>query len=369
MRTAAFALVLIAWLAVGHAANESQLLAGLETDDPAQLATAISAIEHAPTTPELADVLFAAGRACEDRLHDPARALAIYDRIARDLPDAGISIAATRRIDQLRGVREHAHEAAELAELIASADQLPSADVVRRADALIAAPWPGAIDAALWAADWACRTRAFADAQARYVKLRTTWPQTEQAQLALRNAASCAIDAHDWPRAEALARQLPALDEVAQAVQQDLLEHVASGRRRDALYHASWLGLVLAIGLMLASLGEAMVRGGFRRPTLRPPVEVMFLAPVAAVIVLASFTAHRAIAPAVVKISLVGLALAWASGMALDLLRSRQRPVRLRAVIHVLCCAIGVLAVGYIAMTRDGLLDMLAETVKFGPGA
>src|SRR5512138_2503153 len=100
--------VLFAWRLA--AADEASLLAGLETDDPVALANAITAIERAPTTPGLADVLFAAGRACEDRLHDPARALAIYERIVRELPDAGISIAAGRRITQLAGVREHAQE-------------------------------------------------------------------------------------------------------------------------------------------------------------------------------------------------------------------------------------------------------------------
>jgi len=359
--------VVFAWRIA--AADEASLLAGLETDDPVALANAITAIERAPTTPGLADVLFAAGRACEDRLHDPARALAIYERIVRELPDAGITIAAGRRITQLAGVREHAQEAGELAQLVANADRLPRDEVVKRADALIAAPWPGAADAALWLADWLCRTSRFADAQPRYAQLLARWPGTQQSYLAQRNAAGCAIEAKDWARAEQLAAQLPALDEVDRAVRDDLLEAAARGRRREHLYTASWIGLLLAIGVLLASLADATLRGGRRRPALRPPIEVMFLAPVAAVVVAASFTAHRAIAPAVLRISVVGLALAWLSGAALDLLRVRGRAMRARSLVHVAACAIGVLAIGYIAMTRDGLLDMLAETVKFGPGA
>ena len=76
-------------------ADEASLLRGLDTDDPRALADAVTAIERAPATPELADVLFAAGRACEDRLYDPARALAIYERIVRELPDAGVSTLPT----------------------------------------------------------------------------------------------------------------------------------------------------------------------------------------------------------------------------------------------------------------------------------
>jgi hypothetical protein len=372
MKAVAIALLLLVWSARASAGpsapDEAQLLAGLATDDPAALSTAITAIERAPTTPALGDVLFAAGRACEDRLHDPARALAIYDRIVRELPDAGISIAAGRRIEQLKGVRDHAQEAAELATLVATADTLPRADVIRRTEALIAADWPGAVDAALWLADWQCRTTDFAAAQRRYAQVLERWPNAPQRRLALRNAAGCAIDARDWSLAEQYARQLPTGDEIDRAVRADLLEGAARGRRRGALYVASWIGLALAVVLLLASLADAMLRGGRRRPALRPPIEVMFLAPVAAVIVAVSFTAHRAIAPAVLRISVVGLALAWLSGAALDLARARGRSVRARAIVHVITCAVGVIAIGYIAVTRDGLLDMLAETVQFGPG-
>jgi hypothetical protein len=360
------ALLVLARLAV---ADTGDLVRGLDTDDPAQLAAAITAIERTPTTPELADVLFAAGRACEDRLHDPARALAIYERIVRELPDAGISIAAGRRIELLHDVREHAHEASELAQLISAADSLSRSEVVRRAEALIAAPWPGAADAALWLADWQCRTTQFADAQRGYARVVSRWPDTEPSRLALRNAAGCAIEAHDWSRAEQTAAQLPATDEIDRVVREDLLDDVARGRRRDTLYTLSWIALALAIAVLLVSLTEAIVRGGRRRPALRPPIEVMFLAPVAAVIVAASYTAHRAIGPAVLRITIVGLAFAWLSGAALDLLRTRDRAIRVRALVHIAACALGVVSIGYIAMTRDGLLDMLAETVRFGPGA
>jgi hypothetical protein len=194
------------------------------------------------------------------------------------------------------------------------------------------------------------------------------WPGSPQSHLALRNAASCAIEARDWGLAERLASRLPEGDELERAVKDDLLAGAARGRWRDRLQTASWLAIVLALAVLLASLGEAMLRGGFTRPPLRPPIEVLFLAPVAAVIVAASFTTHRAIAPAVLRISLGGLALAWLSGAALDLLRARRRPVRLRALVHVGACAAGVIAIGYLALVHDGLLDMLAETVRFGPG-
>ena len=93
----------------------------------------------------------------------------------------------------------------------------------------------------------------------------------------------------------------------------------------------------------------------------------MFLGPVAAVLAAVAFTAHRAIAPAVALISVGGIVVAWLSGATLDLLRVRSRPVRLRAVIHGATCIVGVAALGYIAMMRGDLLEMLVETVRFGP--
>jgi tetratricopeptide (TPR) repeat protein len=174
------------------ATDTATLLRGLDTDDPKALADAITAIERAPSSRELADVLFAAGRACEDRLYDPGRALALYERILRENADAGVSIAAGRRASVLRGSREHALEAAQLAELIATADATAPPEVERRATELAAAAWPGAVDAALFLADWLCRTGRFREAQARYAKLLTDAPDANQIHVARRNAAGCA---------------------------------------------------------------------------------------------------------------------------------------------------------------------------------
>ncbi len=368
LRPALIAAVLALALAGGAAADPAALLRGLDTDDPAALSTAIAAIEQAPVEPGLADVLFAAGRACEDRLHDPARALAIYERVVREMPDAGVSIAAGRRAEVLRPAAGHAREAAELSTLMATADSLAPEEIERRAGALAAADWPGALDAALWLADWQCRTNRFRDADASYAALAARAATSPQAAVARRNAAGCAVDANDWSRAEALARALPAGDPVDAAVRNDLLRAVHTGRRRDELYTASFVLVALAALALLASLAEAALRGGRRRPPLQPPVEVLYIAPVAAIVVAASYAIDAVIAAAVVRISVAGLLFSWLSGATLDLLRARQRPVRLRSVGHVVACAVGVLAVGYIAITRDGLIEMFSETVRFGPG-
>ena len=92
-------------------------------------------------------------------------------------------------------------------------------------------------------------------------------------------------------------------------------------------------------------------------------------APVAALIVAVSLTGHVEVASAVLWISIAGVLLAWLSGAVLDLCRTRERNVRARSLLHAVACIVGILSIGYIKVTRDGLLDMIAETVKFGPGA
>ena len=215
--------LVLAW----RLAAADPLLDGLDTEDPRALVLAIDAIEKAPVTPDLADTLFAAGRACEDRLHDPARALAIYERILRDLPNARVAAAAERRAERLRaGIGahgEHAREAAELAELIASADTLPIDDVIRRATALAAAPWPGAPDAELWLAELLRRLGRYAEAQDAYAAVVTRWPRSPQATAGLRGGAGNALDAHNWDLAETLTHQLPVTELADRILYEDLL--------------------------------------------------------------------------------------------------------------------------------------------------
>ncbi|MDX2090477.1 MAG: hypothetical protein SFX73_21645 [Kofleriaceae bacterium] len=363
-------LSLVAWTSVAAA---DPLVDALATDDPRALGDAVAAIERAPTTPDLADALYAAGRATEDRLLDPARALAIYERILRELPDERVATAAQRRAARLRGEvgprGEHALFAAELAQVIADADQLPPEQIITRARALAQASWPRAPDAALWLGDYLRRHRRFAEARAEYAGVVARWPGTDHAVLGLRGGAINAIDAHDFDHAEELARLLPATAPADRILRDDLLGEIRTGRRRAFAYTASWVALFATVAGLLASLAEAMFRGGRRLPALRPPFEVLFLAPVAAVLIGVAYTGNLDVAPAVTMIALGGLGLAWLSGTTLDLVRARGRTVRLRALAHVVACLLAAVSIGYLALTHDGLIDLMIETFRSGPEA
>ncbi|CAN5278429.1 hypothetical protein BH11MYX1_BH11MYX1_56860 [soil metagenome] len=351
-------------------AGASELGDRLATDDPRALAAAITAVEGAPaTTPELADLLYAAGRACEDKLADPGRALALYDRLLREQPETKAALGAEHRAAHLRMLTGdvHATQAKAFATLIAEADHLSPELVVARGEALSSAMWPGAAEATLWLADWLRGHGRLRAADAHFNTVLARWPQAPAARLAASSQAGAAIEAHELDRARKLIAALPAATDEDRAVQADLRRALARGLERERLDRGARLALVLAILLLVASLGEAALRGGWCRPSLRPPVELWFLGPIALVLAVASFTANQAVAPAVLRIVLAGVVLAWISGAALDLLRSRGRRVRLRAVSHIALCAIGVLAVAYLAISSSGLVDLLAETLKNGP--
>jgi tetratricopeptide (TPR) repeat protein len=353
--------------------SHDALLDALGTDDLPDLERAVAAIMQLPASESDPDVVFAAGRACEDKLGDPGRAVAIYDRIVAEHPTARVATAATRRATALREQigphGETAALAAELAQLIAHADAQPAGAVIQRAERLATAAWPGAPAAALWLADWLRRSGQLAEAQAHYAVVAARWPASPEARAALRGGAGCALDAHDWALAETLANRLPLADPVDRIAREDLLAAAARGRRRDRWYAAAWIAIAGAFASLLGSLAEAVLRSpaGTRWAALRPPIEVVFLAPVALVLVGVAFTAHRLIAPAVVTISAGGIALTWLSGATLERLRARGRRRRLRSVVHVLACLAGVAALAYVALTHGGLIELLIETVRFGP--
>lgn len=367
-------IVILSASSTALAEPDPDLVIQLGSHDRATVEKAVVTVEALPAAPdsrEVANVLFRAARACEDTLADPKRALLLYERIAREMPDARIATSAERKIAALRqrlgSHNEFAANAAELATLVAGADTLPPAEVERRAAALVIAEWPGAADAGMWLAEWLRRTGRLAEAQLRYAEVAKRWPSTPQGQLAIRGGAGNALDAHDWDLAEQLATGLPSAEEADRIVREDLLRLSARGRRIDRWYGRAWAIAIAGLLGLLASLVEAMRRGGYQRPVLRPPIEVTFLAPVAAVMVGIALTTHQLIAPAVIMLSAGGLLFAWISGATLDTLRARGRAVRRRALLHVGICVVAVAALLYVSLVRDNLLEMVIETVRFGP--
>ncbi len=335
--------------------------------------TAAPEVTSAEDLAILPDALFTAARACEERLHDPVRALALYERILARFPDARVAVAAGRRARHLREqvgqTGASTQEAKQFAQLVFEGESLPLPEALRRADELAQQSWPGAAEALLWSAELVRRRGDLIEAMRRYREVLARFPQSASAVLATRGLAGAAIERGDWKLAEEIARQLPSQDPADVVTRDELLGKARTGRTAGRWF---WLArAVLAVGLLglLASLLQLAggKLGAALRILLRPPIEVAYMAPAAAVMIAASFTGNAAISPAVTAICGGGLGLAWLSGSTLSAARRLGRESRLRTLGHLLACVLGALAVAYLAIIHTGLLDLLISTVQLGP--
>lgn len=169
-------------------------------------------------------------------------------------------------------------------------------------------------------------------------------------------AAERALDAVDTP----------GVDRVVLA---DLRAKLAAAAHRAWLRRALWLVLsVLAIAALLVLRRETGSLRAALRGLARPPVEVLYLLPIALVLVAIAQTGNPLVARAVRTITVAGTAIAWVSGVALEAARRRRnRVTRGRALSHALAAALAVACVVYLAVDRQRMIDLLAETWRSGP--
>ncbi|MEO8705156.1 MAG: hypothetical protein ABI867_34240 [Kofleriaceae bacterium] len=143
---------------------------------------------------------------------------------------------------------------------------------------------------------------------------------------------------------------------------------LAIASRRSWIRRLLWLvlaGAALAAGVLLRR--EAGSWRAALRTLARPPVEVVFLFPVGAVLAGVGQTGNPVVAKALLAIVIAGLAVAWLSGALLEARRSRGSIGGTRAVIQAVIAAGVVACAAYLAIDRDRLLDLVEETVQHGP--
>ena len=123
--------------------------------------------------------------------------------------------------------------------------------------------------------------------------------------------------------------------------------------------------------LVLAAIAAVLLRrraGSWRAAAqrlARPPVEVIYFAPIAAVIGVVAATGNPLVAKAVIWIFIGAAAIAWIAGATLE----AARPVGARhAAIHAVVVGAAVLAAAFLAIDHARLLDLVAETWRTGPG-
>jgi hypothetical protein len=318
-----------------------------------------------------ADAMFSTARACETGGGDPSIALALYQRILRDYGDERAAVGANLRAKALVALigdaGEGAEEARELAELRAAHGFRPDDAVLERAAALARSTWPGAGEAALWRADRLRELDRLAEAAAAYDDLLARFPGSRWARPAGEGAAAVAIERSRFDEARRRIAALPAGDPADEAVRADLSEQLVRREQREAWYVRSWFGLAAAVAILLASLIHAGRSPRRILAALRPPVEVLFAAPVVAVLIIMSLTGHFAIGPAVEIIAGGGLAIAWLSAAGLVAARDAGLTMPPRVAVHIVATLVAVAATAYIGVMHGDLLEMLIETLAFGP--
>lgn len=347
-------------------------------DQLAEAAAAYVALaDELPGDVRADDALFAAAQLYEERLGDPARAAALYQRLVRDFADSRVSLAASKRLELLRPALGPADGGADaLAEMkrILHDPELPLDTAIADMEALVQAhpDWTGLPDAVLWLGHAFRRRDRPESALARYHEVATRWPASDQAFEALLTAIEVAAHVGQFDLAE---RDLETLHAWAVAHPNDdpsrrrsldaARATIDREHARARLYQAAFV--VLALVLLGLALSLRIGAGSWRRAgraLARPPGEVLYMAPVAVVLVASALTGHEDIAPAVTLILVGGVAVTWLSGAGLA---AAPPGARLRPLLHVLGSAAGVLAIAYIALHRTRLLDLIVSTVRFGP--
>jgi hypothetical protein len=238
--------------------------------------------------------------------------------------------------------------------------QVPHADSVARADALVRdhPTFAGAAQAEYWSGTVLEQDGDLAGAEARWRDVAARWPASEWARRSERRLGDLLLARGDLDGAEAAYR----------AAGSDALGLLAVERWRARAAVLAWI--LLGSLALAAAVDARRLAGSWRGAAAalaRPPGEAIYLLPVAVGLVAAGYSENWAIAHALAFICGGGLVVTWISGAVLETAR-RAAPVRARRVAaHIVAAALAVAAVVYLAITRERLVDMLIETIRFGP--
>ena len=354
-----------------HAAS---LLVGEDRHEEA--AAALEAIAREAPDHRLApEALFTAGELREDRLAQPARALALYEQIERAYPDSRPAVAAARRAARLRrqvgedgGGAEPQRRFAEIQQGFASRSE---AESIAMGDQLLAdyPDWPGGARVALWLAEVELRAGRTHLALRRYAAAAETWSDPDIQFEAHLGAGDAALQLGRLDLAERHYRSLdPRGDVGRQTVTREALAAVATARERAGWSGLAWFlagaGLVVLLGSLLLAARSARRAA---RALWPPPPEVLYFAPVGLVLAVTGYTDYQGLGPAVSIVAAGGLVTAWVSGAGLQLRRvDGRRPVA-AVLVHVVASAAVVIGLTYLAIYYTGLLTAVLDTLRDGP--
>jgi tetratricopeptide (TPR) repeat protein len=371
-------------------ARATDLMAAGEHGSAAEAFVALA--RDQPGSAVASDALFTAAKLYEERLIEPARALELYRRLLERYPDSRAALAARRRAEALARLVEASlpgqpdgkatidHDAvaalSRFTDIFQNYPRRTESESLAMAEALVAEHpgWSGLPRVFLWMADVHLRAGRFDRAQEVYLRAAEAAVgregETENLFAAYRGAGDAALARGDHDAAGRYFRNMPtAGDPGRERGKSDALAELARERLRARLYRLAFLALALVVVALATSL--RLAAGSWPqawRVARRPPVEVIFMAPIVALLIAASLTSHYAIGPAVTIICAGGLVITWLSGAGLRAGAGRvAASVRARALAHAAIVLVAVAALCYIAIHYNRLIDMIIDTVRFGP--
>ena len=143
------------------------------------------------------------------------------------------------------------------------------------------------------------------------------------------------------------------------------LDRVRVARLREHFY---WISGALLLAVMIGFLVSIRISAGswimFSKRWKHFPSEVLFLLPIVSLFIFAAYRSHAAIGPSVLLLCVGGVAVTWLNGLALTAAPTVSAK---RVGIHVLANIVGVVSLAYITLHRNGLIDLLVQTIRFGP--
>jgi len=347
----------------------------LETSGDFERAAAafVALAQKAPDDDFADDALMKAARLYEERLSVPARAVELYQRVIDDYPQSRLGRRAQTRVAVLRERigpgAAHADAASEFQRIQREYPDRDPLESIADMNELIAdhPDYPGRGEALLWTGSAYERHGWLTEAERAYGQAAREFTGTRLGRNALKSQGDVLLARGDFDGAEAAYRALVDAPDYAVAAAA-ALESVEVERGRARLLDIARVGLAAFVAAMLLAIRRAAgTWPAAARALVRPPAELLYLAPIVGLLVLSSISINELVGNAVMIIALGSLVITWLSGVALDLHRERGPIGGGRVLGQAVASAAAVLALIYIAVKRERVLDMIIETWRNGP--
>jgi len=326
-----------------------------------------------PDGPWADGALLEAGELAERR-GDLDGAIALWQRLLDDYPTSREARRARARMGVVsRRVGEDGAwvELAEQVDAIqrAEADAEDSTPHAEAMTALIAShpDYPQAFQAQMWTGDTWLRLGLPARAAASFAEARATADDPAERWRADKAHADALTADGRLDDAARAYRGLYGRGDVEDRAVDTALAKVAKIRQRAKLRVLSWLALAASLIVVVASTARATRSArGTLRALIRPPIEVLYFAPVALVLIGVALTGNQVVGAAVQRILAGGLITTWLVGASLE---ASRRASRLRwpiVLLHLVVAVAAIASVCFLAVFHDQLIDMIAETWAHG---